>query len=257
MSTSAQAAEVARLTRELAQVRGEFQDFVYTVSHDLRAPLRHINAFAQVIEEDLADPPPDILGHLATIRLSAQLLTRQLDGLTQLSRLGQQVVSLQAVDVVATAQSVADELTLQHTGQVLQWQLADDVPRLMADEALLRQVLMHVMGNAVKFSRGRAPAQVSLTWRTVPGEACERGAQTVAAADRCQISIQDNGVGFLSTQADKLFKVFSRLHPVRDFDGLGLGLVASRKMTERLGGRMGITAQVDAGCLVMLTLPLA
>lgn len=257
MSTSAQAAEVARLTRELAQVRGEFQDFVYTVSHDLRAPLRHINAFAQVIEEDLADPPPDILGHLATIRLSAQLLTRQLDGLMQLSRLGQQVVSLQAVDVVAMAQSVADELTLQHPGQALLWQLADDVPRLMADEALLRQVLMHVMGNAVKFSRGRAPAQVSLTWRTVPGEACERGAQTAAAVEGCQISIQDNGVGFLSTQADKLFKVFSRLHPVRDFDGLGLGLVASQKMTERLGGRIGITAQVDAGCLVMLTLPLA
>lgn len=254
--------EVACLTRELAQVRAEFQDFVHTVSHDLRAPLRHISAFTKIIEEDLPNPPLDVLGHLATIRQAAQLLASQLDGLTQLSRLGQQVVSLQAVDVVALAQSVALELTQQHPGQALQWQLASDVPKVLADEDLLRQVLMRVMDNAVKFSRSRAPAQVSLTWRTLPGKASEEvsgepDAHTAPSPARCQISIQDNGVGFLPAQADKLFHVFAKLHRPRDFDGLGLGLVASRKIMERLGGRIGITAQVDAGCCVTFMLPFA
>lgn len=275
-------AEVARLTRELAQVRAEFQDFVHSVSHDLRAPLRHISAYTLIIEEDLPNPPPDIVGHLTTIRQAAQLLANQLDGLTQLSRLGQHTLSLGAVDVVALAQSVADELTLQHPGQALQWQLASHVPKVLADEALLRQVLLHVMGNAVKFSRSRSPAQVSLTWHTLPGEASEEangdisgaanhnanseanvnasrepGAHTAAAPRRCQISILDNGVGFLPAQADKLFHVFAKLHRARDFDGLGLGLVASRRIMARLGGGIGITAQMDAGCRVVLTLPLA
>lgn len=246
MSTSAQAAEVARLTRELAQVRGEFQDFVYTVSHDLRAPLRHINAFAQVIEEDLADPPPDILGHLATIRQSAQLLTQQLDGLTLLSRLGQQRLELQAVDLSALVQTVARELMQACPDRPVQWQLAQDVPPVKADADLLRQLCVHLLDNALKFSRGRAPAQITLTWMPAPD-----------VPGQCLLRIDDNGVGFSAVQAGKLFKVFSRLHPVRDFDGLGLGLVASRKIVERLGGSLGISAQVDAGCRVSLTLPLA
>ncbi len=246
MSASAQAAEVERLARELAQVRVEFQDFVHSVSHDLRAPLRHISAFTKIIEEDLAHPPPDILGHLATIRQSAQLLTQQLDGLTMLSRLGQQRLELQAVDVSTLVQTVAQELAQTCADRPVQWQLAPDVPPVKADADLLRQLCVHLLGNALKFSRGRAPAQITLTWLPAPD-----------APGQCLICIADNGVGFATERAGKLFKVFAKLHPARDYDGLGLGLVASRKIVERLGGRMGISAQVDAGCQVTLTLPLA
>jgi len=242
----AQALEVARLERELAQVRAEFQDFVYTVSHDLRAPLRHINAFAQVIEEDLDHPSPDILGHLATIRQSAQLLKRQLDGLTMLSRLGQQRLELRAVDVSALVQTVAQELMQTCPDRQVQWQLAQDVPPVQADADLLRQLCVHLLDNALKFSRGRTPAQITLSWMPAPN-----------APGQCQISLADNGVGFAPERADKLFKVFARLHAVRDFEGLGLGLVASRKIVERLGGHIEISAQVAAGCRVMLTLPMA
>ena len=93
------AAQLAPLRAELAQAQAELQDFVYTVSHDLRAPLRHIFAYAQVIEEDWPDAPPDMRGHLATIRSAAQLLTQQLDGLTQLSRIANQPMQVQAVDL--------------------------------------------------------------------------------------------------------------------------------------------------------------
>ncbi len=237
--------DVAQLTRELAQVRTEFQDFVHTVSHDLRAPLRHINAFAKIIEEDLGNPPPDILGHLATIRQSAQLLTRQLDGLTLLSRLGEHPLQLQAVDVSALVHILAQELMRTCPDRPVQWQLAQDVPAVRADAALLRQLFTHLLDNALKFSRHRSPAVVSLSWANAPD-----------APGHCQICLTDNGVGFAAEAAGKLAKVFARLHTVRDFEGLGLGLVASRKIAERLGGSLGISAQVDAGCQVVVTLPL-
>lgn len=243
---SGQAAELERLTRELAQVRAEFQDFVHTVSHDLRAPLRHINAFAKIIEEDLNHPPPDILGHLAAIRQSAQLLTQQLDGLTLLSRLGQQRLALQAVDVSALMHTVAQELMQACPDRPVRWQLAQDVPGVRADADLLRQLCGHLLGNALKFSRGRVPAQITLTWMPAPD-----------VPGQCLISLVDNGVGFDSERASKLFKLFARLHPGRDFEGLGLGLVASRKIVERMGGRIDISAQVDAGCRVAVMLPMA
>lgn len=245
-----QPTDVERLEGELAQVRAEFQAFVHTVSHDLRAPLRHINAFAQVIEEDLRDAPPDILGHLATIRQSAKLLTQQLDGLTRFSRLGQQRLQLQTIDMTRLVPTVVHELMQQYPARQVQWQLAQDVPPVWVDADLLRQVLTHVLDNALKFSRGRASAVVALTWQAVaPDQPGQPGG--------CEIKVCDNGIGFAPEQADQLFKVFAKLHPVRDYEGLGLGLVSCRKIMARLGGCIGIDATVNAGCCVTLRLPLA
>lgn len=243
-----QEVEVERLKHELAQLRTEFQDFTYSVSHDLRAPLRHIRAFAQVIEEDLPDAPPDIRAHLATIQQSAQLLTQQLDGILMLSRLGQQAVKLQAVPVLPLLQSVVDELQQQQPQRQVQWHMAPDFPELWADVDMLRQVFSHVLDNAMKFTRKRELAQISITWQWM---------MPVDSGDMklCQITISDNGIGFVPEQASKLFKVFAKLHPVRDFEGLGLGLVASRKLLSRMGGSMGISAQVNGGCQVQISLP--
>ena len=248
--TPADSTEVERLARELAQVRAEFQDFVHTVSHDLRAPLRHIHAFSKILEEDLSNPPPEILAHLHTIRQAAQQLTQQLDGLTALSRLGQQPLNLQAVPLGPLARSVVDELAQHHPARQVQWQVAEDLPLVLADADLLRKLLTHLLDNALKFSRNRAPAQVTLSWQVTAPDRAE-------SARQCQIRVTDNGVGFAPAQAHKLFKVFARLHPARDYDGLGLGLVSCRKIMERLGGCIDITAQPDAGCCVTVTLPMA
>ena len=274
----ASAAEVTRLTRELAQVRVEFQNFVHSVSHDLRAPLRHINAFSKILEEDLGNPPPDILAHLSTIRQAAQLLTQQLDGLTVLSRLGQQPMNVQAVPLVPLAQAVVDELVQRHPARQVHWQLAQDMPPVLADANLLRQLLMHLLDNALKFSRSREMAQIALSWQVAgpldagqPAQATPSGqgaeptpihgpaqvADQAGTTHQCQISVTDNGVGFAPAQVHKLFKVFARLHPARDYEGLGLGLVSCRKIVDRLGGSIDITAQPDAGCCVTVTLPMA
>jgi light-regulated signal transduction histidine kinase (bacteriophytochrome) len=238
------------LQRELDAARAELQDLTYRVSHDLRAPLRHIHAYAQVIREDWADLPAEVAGHLGTIQKSAQLLTQQLEGLTQLARIGQQTLSLQTVDVAAMAQELAAELVLRYPNTPVQWQLATDVPLVCADALLLRQVWLQVLDNALKFSRQRTPAQITLTWQLAD-------AALDVKTSQCQISLQDNGVGFASGQEQALFKVFGKLHPAREFDGLGLGLLGCRKIMQRLGGSIGIAGQLNAGCCVTLSLPLA
>jgi two-component system OmpR family sensor kinase len=237
-------AQVAELRQQLEAASTELQEFTYTVSHDLRAPLRHINAFAQIIEEDLPGMPADIAGHLATIRQSAQLLTQQLDGLTALSRLGQQAIHLESVATAGVVHSVIDALRQQLLPRQIQWQLADDVPPVLADAGLLRQVLTQLLDNACKFTRGCDPATIIVSWAPLP-DGC------------CGLSVQDNGVGFKPEQASQLFKVFARLHPSREFDGLGLGLVLCRKMLLRMGGSVSIEAVEGAGCCVRLSLPLA
>ena len=242
------AAEVQRLTAELAQLRSEYQDFVYTVSHDLRAPLRHISAFTQVIAEDLVNAPPDILAHLGTIRQSALLLTQQLDGLLALSRLGQQPLRLQAVPVVELLHAAARECALRYPQKAVQWQLAPDVPPLWADAELVRQLLDQLLDNAVKFSG--AAALVAVSWQAVAvGQASQ--------PECCEITVRDSGVGFAPAQASKLFKVFAKLHPARDYGGLGMGLVSCLKIVQRLGGSIAIAAEVNTGCRVTLRLPLA
>jgi len=237
-------AQVAELRQQLEAALTELQEFTYTVSHDLRAPLRHINAFAQIIEEDLPDMPSDIAGHLATIRQSAQLLTQQLDGLTALSRLGQQAVQVESVDTAAVVRRMIAATRQQLSPRQLQWQVADDFPMVLADAGLLGQVLTQLLDNACKFTRGRQPATINVSWTVLPD-------------GRCVLSVQDNGVGFRPEQASQLFKAFGRLHPAREFEGLGLGLVLCRKMLLRMDGSISIEGAQDAGCCVRLTLPLA
>ena len=244
VSVSVSELQLAQLQQQLDAARAELQDFVYTVSHDLRAPLRHITAFAQVIAEDSVDMPPDIAEHLVTIRLAAQLLTQQLDGLAAFSRLGQHAVQLTAVDTGLLLREVVEELSPRRGDRLLQWHLAPDLPQVLADAALLRQVFARVLDNALKFTRNCERAEVAVSWQALAGGGC-------------QISVQDNGIGFHSQQAGKLFKVFGRLRPVREYEGLGLGLLQCRKLLERMGASITISAQADVGCVVNLTLPLA
>ncbi len=237
-------AQIQQLQHELAQAKAELQDFTYSVSHDLRAPLRHIQAYVGVIEEDFTDLPAELTRHLGTIAASAQLLTHQLDALTQLARVGQQPLHL---GVVAWAPLLADVLAKLHSdpvvgphAQAVQWRVDPDLPIVLADAALLRQVLRQVLHNALKATRQVLAPQVHIS-SPAGGQLC----------------VQDNGMGFTPSQADLLFKVFGKAHPAQVFEGLGVGLVLSRKQLARLQGRIDLNAQAGVGCTVTLTLPCA
>ena len=233
-----------RLQRELAQARAALEDFTYSVSHDLRASLRHVNAYVQIIQEDLSEQGnPALLGYLGTVTQAAQQMARQIDGLTELSRLTRLDLHCTPVAVEPLLREVCAELALTLSGRVVDWQLAPDFPALQCDATLLRQLLLHLLSNALKFSAARPVAEIQVTWQ-------------MADNGQCAITVADNGAGFNPQYKDKLFHVFQRLHGAREFDGLGMGLALTRKIVERHGGAVWANATPDAGARISFTLPL-
>jgi light-regulated signal transduction histidine kinase (bacteriophytochrome) len=235
----------ARLQRELLQAKAELAEFTASVSHDLRASLRHVNAYVQIIQEDLGDgAPAALLGYLGTVSQAARQMGRQIDGLTALSRLNQVALQLGPVDLAPVVQAVCTDLAPELTGRVVDWQVAADCPALRCDATLLRQVLAHLLSNACKFTASRAVAEVNVTWQ-------------LEADGLCALTVSDNGVGFNPQYTAKLFHVFQRLHGAREFEGLGMGLALTRKIIERHGGTVRASGAVNAGCNVTFTLPVA
>jgi len=237
--------ENERLARELAQARAELEDFTYSVSHDLRASLRHVSAYVQIIREDL-DRPSDagVVNHLDTVSQSAKQMGRQIDGLMELARLTRVELQPSPLDVGVMVRELCAELAPTLHGRALAWQVASDVPELQGDATLVRQLLSHLLGNAVKFTAPRSTAVVHVSWQ-------------MDDADRCALTVRDNGVGFNPQYKSKLFHAFQRLHGARDFEGLGMGLALSRKIVERHGGSVWADGSPDMGCSVSFTLPLA
>jgi len=245
MPQESQASDIKRLQCELLQARAELDDFTYSVSHDLRASLRHVSAYAQIIQEDLGERlTPDIAAHLATVQQAAKQMTHQIEGLTELSRLTRMDLQLTRLDVGQLLRDVVTAMAPALQGRVVHWQVAQDIPALQGDAVLIRQVLMHLLPNAVKFTAHRAVAEIQITWQT-------------HASGLCALTITDNGAGFNPQYKDKLFHAFGRLHGAREFEGLGMGLALTRKIVERHGGVVWANAAPDAGCSVNFTLPLA
>lgn len=237
--------EHQRLQSELAQARAALEDFTHSVSHDLRAPLRHVNAYVQILQEDMAElGRPDLLAHLETVSQAARQMGRQIDALLELSRLNRADLQCARFDAGALVRDVCATLTTTLNGRSLEWTVAPDLPALQGDAALIRQALVHLLSNAVKFSAPRALAKVEVTWQARPD-------------GWCALTVGDNGVGFNPQYGGKLFQAFARLHPLRQFEGLGMGLALTRRIVERHGGAIWADGVPDGGCRVSLTLPLA
>lgn len=234
---------IAALEAELAGLRAEMQDFSYTVSHDLRASLRHILAYAQLVQEDAAELlPAETRGFLTTISDSARHMGVLMDGLMELTRLGTVALQIAPLPLQPLLQDLLAELALRYPGHAIDWQLPQDLPALPADAALLRTALLCVLDNAAKFTANQATPRIAIS--CVPdGEG------------RVQLRVQDNGAGFNPALAAKLFHPFARLHTVKQFPGIGMGLALTRKIVSRLGGQVDIAGVPDAGCTLTLTLP--
>ena len=234
-------ARIAALQAELAVVRAEMQHFTYAVSHDLRAPLRHIVSYAQLVEED-AGPQlnEEVRGFLSTITDSARNMGVLLDGLAALAGVGTAPVELVSVSLQDLLGPMCSELSAQNPQQSINWRIDHDLPTVLVDATLLREALSHLLGNALKFSAPRECAVVEI--KAAPAD-----------EDGCVVlSIQDNGVGYNPMQQTQLFKVFGRLHSSKQFGGTGMGLVLSQKMLERFGATVSIQGVLDGGCGVRL-----
>ena len=241
---------IAALEAELAAARAEMQAFTAKVSHDLRAPLRHITSFAQLLQEEagpvLGSEAQEFLGHITG---SAKHLAQMLDALLALNRAGTLPVHLQAVDLQALVAQLVHErvqaLTACQPERLVRWQVAADMPRVRADAPLLAAALAQVLDNALKFTLPRADAVIGIS------------AHSDAAAGAVHCTVTDNGVGFDPEQAPKLFQPFIRLHSSSQFEGLGMGLALVAKSLQRMGGQSRICAVADGGCSLTLVLPRA
>ena len=234
-----------QLQRDLQEARAELADFTHTVAHDLRASLRHVTAYVQIIREDLeAQNTTDIPTHLARIEQAALQMGQQIEGLTTLSRLASVELQLMPVNVLDLMDDVCDELRLLVADRVVECQFAEDFPLLQGDATLIRQVLTLLLSNALKFTRTRPVAHIAVSW-----QADEAG--------ECTVTVADNGVGFNPDYAAKLFHPFARLHAAKDFEGQGLGLAIAAKILSRHQGRIWAQGVKDGGCRVSFTLPRA
>lgn len=239
-------AENASLHAQVAALRAEMHHLAYTVSHDLRAPLRHIVSFSKVVQDEgAAQLDPELQDFLGMVVDSAKHMGVLLEGLLALSRVGTADMLMASVSLSDVLLEVQLQLARQYPQANVEWVVAPDLPTVWGDAALLRTVLTHVLDNAVKFSVGANPQTVEVGWSRVQGSA---GAPKVA------LTIQDQGVGFDAAHQAKLFQVFGRLPEAKGFAGIGIGLAIARKALERMGGGMALQAPASGGCLATLQL---
>ncbi len=242
----AEPSRVAALEAELAALRAEMQDFSYTVSHDLRASLRHILSYAQLVQEDAAPLlPAETLGFLNTITDSARHMALLMDGLMELSRLGTVALQITAVPLQPLLRELLTEFQ-PNDGAAIDWQVASDLPVVRGDAALLRAALHALLDNAVKFTARRELRRIELS--VLPSDA--QGAMVT-------LQLRDNGAGFNPSLQAKLFHPFARLHTAKQFAGIGMGLALTRKMLQRMDAQVHAEGLVDGGCTLSLHLPRA
>jgi signal transduction histidine kinase len=228
------------LVSDLEAANKELEAFSYSVSHDLRAPLRAMNGFSQVLLEDHAGSMPEQAQHyVRRIQSNSQRMGRLVDDLLAFSRFGRQPLRLQPVDPGHIAQQAWDDLRPDHEGRAVQLELAA-LPPCLADASLLKQVFSNLLSNALKFTRQQALAQITV------------GAREETAG--VTYFVRDNGVGFDMAYADKLFGVFQRLHRAEDFEGTGVGLAIVQRIVERHGGSIVAESEVGRGTTFYFTL---
>jgi PAS domain S-box-containing protein len=231
---------VEERTAQLAAANRELEAFSYSVSHDLRAPLRAADGFSQALLEDFGPLlPEEARRYLRTIRISTQRMGALIDDLLAFSRLSRLEVSRQMVDQGELIEAVLDELGRPWKDRSIDITLGK-LPSSSCDPALLRQVWLNLVGNALKYTRKRERAEIEI------------GCLRTGGVDA--FFVRDNGAGFDMRYAEKLFGVFQRMHRAEDYEGMGIGLAIVRRIVDRHGGRVWAEAAVDRGATFFFTL---
>jgi light-regulated signal transduction histidine kinase (bacteriophytochrome) len=233
-------ARVDRRTAELEAANKELEAFSYSVSHDLRAPLRAINGFAGIVLEDYGPQlPKDAQDYLERVRNGGKRMGELIDDLLAFARLSRQPLARQPVDTERMVREVLAELNPGANGRPMEIRVGA-LPACDGDAVLLKQVWVNLLSNAVKYTRNRVPAVVEVGCEQHNGD--------------CAYFVRDNGVGFDMQYANKLFGVFQRLHRAEDFEGTGVGLAIVQRVVHRHGGRIWANAEPDRGATFRFTL---
>lgn len=236
------AEEMAEVASELGRVNKELEAFSYTVSHDLRAPMRHIAGYVDLVQDmegkQLSERSMRYLSH---VKEAAAYAGHLVDALLDFSRMGRSALKRGRVDTRMLVDELIAEFNRQEGERRIAWRIDDPLPALWADPFLIQVALRNLLGNAVKYTRTREAPQV----RIAP----------VSDATGDGLEITDNGVGFQQKYVGKLFGVFQRLHQAEEFEGTGIGLASVRRIVERHGGTVWARGEVDQGAAFGFTLP--
>ena len=232
--------ERKRIEQALRETNAELEAFSYSVSHDLRAPLRAIHGFARILLEDHGTQlDPEAARLLAVIDDNTRRMGQLIDDLLAFSRLGRKELDAARVDMAELFRTVADDVRRSAGERPLEITIGP-LPPARGDRDMLRQAITNLLDNAAKFTRHRTPGQIDVGHRT-------DGAETV-------YYVKDNGAGFDQRYAGKLFGVFQRLHRAEEFEGTGVGLAIVQRIVLRHGGRVWAEGQLDAGATFSFTL---
>jgi signal transduction histidine kinase len=228
-------------TAELQAANAELESFSYSVSHDLRAPLRHIHGFAELLNEE-AGASLDASGkrYLSIISDSVRQMGKLIDDLLEFSKIGRLEMHFTQVSMAEVVDDVVKKLAVESTGRRIEWQIGS-LPHVKGDRSLLKQVWTNLLSNAVKYTRKRETTRIEV--------GCSM------AGNVAEFFVRDNGAGFDMKYAGKLFGVFQRLHRSDEFEGTGVGLANVARVITRHGGKVRAEGKSDEGAVFYFTLP--
>jgi signal transduction histidine kinase len=233
--------KLIRQAAELQETNQELETFSYSVSHDLRAPLRHINGYIELLgSETPAGTDPAQQRYMGTITELARQMTGLIDSLLAFSRLGRAALKPEWIDTSALVDEVRRELAPEMKDRNIAWNIGP-LPKVYMDPDLFKQVWLNLLNNAIKYTSRRDAAQIDISSRETPTD--------------FEFSIRDNGAGFDMNYADKLFGVFQRLHSKNDFEGTGIGLANVRRVITRHGGHIRAEGRPGEGATFIFTVP--
>ena len=231
---------VEQRTQELTAANKELESFTYSVAHDLRAPLRHLDAFSRILQEDFApELPHEAQRFLDSIRKSTSRMSQLVDDLLNLARLGRQELKRVPTALGALVEQAIADLKREAEGRRIDWRI-EPLPAAECDSGLMKQVFANLLSNAVKYTRPRPEAVIEIGCQRVDGSTA--------------VFVRDNGVGFNMKYADKLFGVFQRFHRAEEFEGTGVGLATVDRIIRKHGGHIWAEAAVDKGATFYFTL---
>lgn len=234
--------QVEERTSELVQAMAELESFTYTVSHDIKAPLRAIAGYARFLHTDYARQlDGNGLTMLTNIQNKALDMISLANKLLEYARTSRLPVTLEPVDMGSLFGSVFQELIAGSPERTIVFEMNDPLPVIQGDGILLRETVVNILSNAFKFTRNRPAAQIQVV--------CERQEKEYV------FSVQDNGAGFDMQYSAKLFGIFERLHSVKEFEGYGIGLATVRKIIQKHGGRTWIEGKTGCGAVIRFSLP--
>ena len=224
----------------LEALNHDLESFSYSVSHDLRSPLRHIHGFSKILQSDFGpELPAEAQRYLSRIESGAERMGHLIDDLLNFSRIGRREIERRPVPLRSVVDSIIEELSESSAGRDIEWQL-EPLPTMQSDPGLIKQVFANLLSNAIKFTGTRTHALIEVGSRVLP--------QGTA------IFVRDNGVGFDMKFADKLFGVFQRLHSLEEFAGTGVGLATVARIVHKHGGTVWAESAVEQGATFYFTL---